>query len=84
MNRLPGEQDGGKAKGWGHSVSLNTISSFFQNWGKCHLNSFGNGAKFRPSENTKKSSQLRPSKNLSQQNFSIIFRFCNFPLLFPY
>ena len=22
MNRLPGEQDGGQANGWGHSVSL--------------------------------------------------------------
>ena len=28
MYRLPGEQDGGQANGWGHSVSKNTISSY--------------------------------------------------------
>ena len=31
MNRLPGEQDGGHANGWGHSVFfINTISSYIR------------------------------------------------------
>ena len=28
LNKLPGEQDGGQANGWGISVAINTISSF--------------------------------------------------------
>ena len=31
MNRLPGEQDGGHANGWGHNVFfINTISSYIR------------------------------------------------------
>ena len=29
MNRLPCEQDGGQAKGWGEKCFINTISSFY-------------------------------------------------------
>ena len=58
------------------------IPGFFSNWEKSRQNSIGNGAKFRPSENTQKKQPIETFQELLNRilhNFPIL----SFLLLFP-
>ena len=57
---------------------------FFSNWEKSRQNSIGNGAKFRPSENTQKKQPIETFQELMSTEFLHNFPILSFLLLFQY